>query len=104
MLRAKGRLRCRLDGTRVVSEGSDGDTRKILLRMKSSYSADMKRLLLVLALAVADAPMGPYEVKGLMSEQKTWRSQISSFCHIPETDTLFALCEQWLIGLRLGLG
>jgi len=48
--------------------------------------------------AVADAPMGPYTVKGLMSEQKTWSSQISSFCHIPETDTLFALCEQWLTG------
>jgi hypothetical protein len=48
--------------------------------------------------AVADAPMGPYTVKGLLSEQKTWRSQISSFCHIPETDTLFALCEQWLTG------
>ncbi len=48
--------------------------------------------------AVADAPMGPYVVKGLMSEHKTWRSQISSFCVIPETDTLFALCEQWLIG------
>lgn len=48
--------------------------------------------------AVADAPLGPYVVKGLMSEQKTWRSQISSFCLIPETDTLFALCEQWLLG------
>lgn len=48
--------------------------------------------------AIADAPMGPYTVKGLMSEQDTWRSQISSFCYIPETDCLFALCEQWLIG------
>lgn len=48
--------------------------------------------------AVADAPMGPYTVKGLMSEKKTWHSQISSFCLIPETDTLFALCEQWLTG------
>ena len=48
--------------------------------------------------AIADAPMGPYVVKGLMSQQNTWRSQISSFFHIVETDSLFALCEQWLIG------
>jgi hypothetical protein len=46
--------------------------------------------------AVADHPMGPYVVKGLMSEQRTWGSQISSFCYIQETDGLFALCDQWL--------
>lgn len=48
--------------------------------------------------AVADAPMGPYILKGLMSEQDTWRSQISSFFHIAESDRLMALCDQWLIG------
>jgi hypothetical protein len=48
--------------------------------------------------AVADAAIGPYTVKGLMSEKKTWRSQLSSLTVIPETNTLFALCEQWLIG------
>lgn len=48
--------------------------------------------------AVADAPLGPYEYKGLMSEQKTWNSQISAFVHIAESDRLMAMCEQWLIG------
>lgn len=48
--------------------------------------------------AIADVPMGPYVVKGRMSEQDTWRSQLSSFCYIHETDCLFAICEQWLIG------
>jgi len=48
--------------------------------------------------AVADTPLGPYMVKGLMSEKKTWRSQLSSFAVISETNTLLALCEQWLIG------
>jgi hypothetical protein len=48
--------------------------------------------------AVADAPLGPYRFKGLMSEQDTWRSQIGSFFHIAESDCLMALCDQWLIG------
>jgi hypothetical protein len=48
--------------------------------------------------AVADHPMGPYTYKGLMSEQKTWRSQISAFVYLEESDRLFAMCEQWLIG------
>jgi hypothetical protein len=49
-------------------------------------------------LAVADHPMGPYAYKGLISEQKTWRSQISAFVYLEESDRLFAMCEQWLIG------
>jgi hypothetical protein len=48
--------------------------------------------------AVADLPLGPYTYKGLMSEQKTWRSQISAFLYLPESDRLVVLCEQWLIG------
>ncbi|RPJ19309.1 MAG: hypothetical protein EHM35_20815 [Planctomycetaceae bacterium] len=48
--------------------------------------------------AVADSPLGPYTYKGLMSQQKTWRSQISSFFYLSESDQLIALCEQWLIG------
>ena len=48
--------------------------------------------------AVADAPMGPYRYKGLMSKDKTWRSQISSFFHLAESDCLLALCDQWLVG------
>ena len=43
---------------------------------------------------VADAPLGPYEYKGLMSERKTWNSQISAFVHIAESDRLMAMCEQ----------
>jgi hypothetical protein len=48
--------------------------------------------------AVADAPLGPYEYKGLMSEQKTWRSQICGFVYVAESDRLIAMCDQWLTG------
>jgi hypothetical protein len=48
--------------------------------------------------AVADSVLGPYEYKGLMSEQKTWKSQISAFFYIAESDRLMAMCEQWLVG------
>jgi hypothetical protein len=47
--------------------------------------------------AVADTPMGPYRAKGLMSENKTWNSQVGSFFYIRESDRLMALCDQWLI-------
>ena len=50
------------------------------------------------AYAVADSPLGPYTYKGLMSQQNTWNSQISSFFYLAESDQLIALCEQWLIG------
>jgi hypothetical protein len=48
--------------------------------------------------AIADAPLGPYTEKGLMSENKTWSSQISAFVYLAETDRLFAMNEQWLLG------
>ena len=48
--------------------------------------------------AIADTPMGPYRLQGLMSQDKTWQSQISSFYYIAESDCLMALCDQWLIG------
>ena len=48
--------------------------------------------------AVADAPMGPYGAKRVMSEQETWRSQVGSFFYLAESDCLIALCDQWLIG------
>ena len=48
--------------------------------------------------AVADSPLGPYTYKGLMSQQNTWSSQISSFLYLAESDRLIALCEQWLTG------
>jgi hypothetical protein len=48
--------------------------------------------------AIADAPLGPYTDKGLMSEKKTWSSQISAFVYLAETDRLFAMNEQWLLG------
>jgi len=50
--------------------------------------------------SVADAPMGPYTAKGLMSQPgtNTWNSQISSFFYLAESNRLIALCEQWLTG------
>ena len=45
--------------------------------------------------AVADRPLGPYREMGLMSEKKTWHSQISNFVYIKESDVLFAMCDQW---------
>lgn len=46
--------------------------------------------------AVSDHVMGPWEVKGVMSEQETWGSQISSFFYLEESDCLIALCDCWL--------
>ncbi len=50
--------------------------------------------------AVADQPLGPWRVKGIISEQKTWNSQIGSFFHLQESDTMIVLCDQWLRGPR----
>jgi hypothetical protein len=35
---------------------------------------------------------------GLMSEQRTWNSQISNFVYIAESDKVFAMCDQWFRG------
>ena len=48
--------------------------------------------------AVADAPLGPYSAPRQMSEKWTWKSQISNFLYVSETDTLIALCDQWWMG------
>jgi hypothetical protein len=48
--------------------------------------------------AVADQPLGPWRVKGIISEQKTWNSQIGSFFYLKESDTMIVLCDQWLKG------
>ncbi len=48
--------------------------------------------------AVASSPLGPYSEKRVMSEKKTWRSQISNFLYIKETDTVMAICDQWWAG------
>ena len=48
--------------------------------------------------AVADGPLGPYSTPRQMSEQLTWKSQISNFFYLPESDTLIALCDQWWMG------
>jgi hypothetical protein len=48
--------------------------------------------------AVADEPLGPYAYKGFMSREKTWKSQLSAFFYLAESDRLMALCEQWLTG------
>jgi hypothetical protein len=50
--------------------------------------------------AVADAPLGPYRDMGLMSEQKTWSSQISNFVYLPASDQVFAMCDQWFRGSK----
>jgi len=48
--------------------------------------------------AVADAPLGPYREMGLMSQQRTWHSQISNFVYIAEPAKVFAMCDQWFRG------
>ncbi len=48
--------------------------------------------------AVADAPLGPYSGPRQMSEQGTWKSQISNFLYVPESDRLIALCDQGWMG------
>lgn len=48
--------------------------------------------------AVADSPLGPYKEMGLMSEKKTWNSQISNFVYIKESDLIFTMCDQWFVG------
>jgi hypothetical protein len=48
--------------------------------------------------AVADKPLGPYSKPRIMSEQWTWKSQVSSLLYVAETDTLVALCDQWWMG------
>jgi len=48
--------------------------------------------------AVADSPMGPYTLMGTMSEQRTWKGQISNFLYVAESDILIAMCDQWFRG------
>ena len=48
--------------------------------------------------AVANSPLGPYKEMGLMSEKKTWNSQISNFVYIKESNKVFAICDQWFVG------
>ncbi len=45
--------------------------------------------------AVASSPLGPYSKKKVMSENKTWGSQLSNFIYIKESDTVMAICDQW---------
>ena len=51
--------------------------------------------------AVADTPLGPYREMGLMSEQKTWSSQISNFVYLPASDQVFAMCDLSVMPRRL---
>lgn len=44
---------------------------------------------------VADSPLGPYSKPAVMTEQKTWGGQITSFLYIKESDTVMAMCDQW---------
>ena len=45
--------------------------------------------------AVADAPLGPYGRKQLLSQRETWGSQISNFLPIRESGSILAICDQW---------
>jgi len=44
---------------------------------------------------MADSPLGPYGEVKLMSEQRTWGSQITSLFVVRESGTLVAMCDQW---------
>ena len=48
---------------------------------------------------VADQPLGPYSVLRLMCPPgtATWRSQLSNFFYVPQSDTVYALCDRWWI-------
>jgi hypothetical protein len=35
---------------------------------------------------------------GMMSENRTWNSQISNFVYIAESDKVLAMCDQWFRG------
>ena len=47
--------------------------------------------------AVADAPLGPYHGPKVMSENKTWDSQVTDLIYLKESDTVMALCDQWWV-------
>jgi len=44
---------------------------------------------------LADSPLGPYGKPAVLSEQKTWAAQITSFLYIKESNVLMAMCDQW---------
>lgn len=44
------------------------------------------------------AQLGSYKEMGLMSEKRTWSGQISNFVYVAESDTVFAMCDQWFRG------
>jgi hypothetical protein len=46
---------------------------------------------------LAGSPLGPYSKPAVMTEQKTWGGQITSFLYIKESDALMAMCDQWWI-------
>jgi outer membrane protein assembly factor BamB len=48
--------------------------------------------------AVAEAPLGPWKEMGLLSEKRTWQSQISNFVYLRESDAVLAMCDQWFVG------
>lgn len=47
--------------------------------------------------AVADAPLGPYGERRVMSEKETWGSQITDFVYTRESDTMMVLCDAWWV-------
>ena len=93
-------------GATVVALRSDGKKKQYegaaLIRYKGKYIAAGSGVRgwnpTDTVYAVADAPLGPYTEMGLMSEANTWRSQISNFVYVAESDRLFAMCDQWFRG------
>ena len=45
----------------------------------------------------ADKPMGPYSEKQVVSENKSWSSQITDMIVIPEADYILVMFDQWFI-------
>ena len=93
-------------GKTCIALATDGKTKRYegaaLIRYKGKYIAAGSGVEgwnpTDTSYAVADAPLGPYKKMGLMSEKRTWNSQISNFVYIAESDAVFAMCDQWFRG------
>ena len=48
-------------------------------------------------LVFAERPLGPYSQKQIISQNNTWNSQITDLIHIPQCDSVMAMCDQWFV-------
>jgi hypothetical protein len=46
---------------------------------------------------MADSPLGKYKKQKIISENRTWNSQVTDLIYLQESDTVMALCDQWWI-------